>query len=212
MRLRPAVTVALLAFVLIAVGTLIVKDARRSHQVSALNAEQQRTPVATRAGEPSAASNPTPAAGPATGAPTSVPLPSPPVAVATRPIHARPVLSAVPPAAPRRVVRVTYFHTTARCVSCYKIEALSETTVRATFGAALSQGDLVWRTINLDEPGSAHFVHDYGLFTKSVIVSEVVGGTEVRFKNLDRVWNLLGDEQAFSQYVADEVRGFLGSA
>jgi len=43
-----------------------------------------------------------------------------------------------------------------------------------------------------------------------VIVSEVVGGKEMRFKNLDLVWRLLGDEAAFERYVANEVAAFLG--
>ncbi len=165
MKLRSAATAALLVFVLLAVGTMIVKDMRRSqHGTAAAARSQQPAVVVAHAG------------------------------------------------AARPVVRVTYFHTTTRCVSCYKIEALTQATVQTTFAAQLAQGDLVWSAINVDEPRNEHYIDDYKLFTKSVIVSEVVGEKEVRFKSLDRVWELLGDEQAFARYVADEVGAFLGHA
>lgn len=211
MRLRPTVTVALLAFVLLAVATMIAKDARRSQGARALSAElQQPSAAASHVGEPTTAPEETPVAGPTTGTGTAAMVPAPPAPVATPHTPVRSGEPALPPAAPRRVVWVTYFHTTTRCLSCYKIEALSEATVSATFAAALAKGDLVWRTINIDEPRNEHYVDDYQLFTKSVIVSEVVGRKEVRFKNLDLVWRLLGDEAAFARYVTDEVGAFLG--
>jgi hypothetical protein len=161
-KLRSAVTAALLVFVLLAVVTMIVKETRRSQHAAAVVARSQQ-----------------------------------PAAAVAHASVARPV------------VRVTYFHTTTRCVSCYKIEALAQATVQTAFAAQLAQGDLVWSAINVDEPGNEHYIDDYRLFTKSVIVSEVVGEKEVRFRNLDRVWELLGDEQAFARYVADEVGAFL---
>jgi hypothetical protein len=66
--------------------------------------------------------------------------------------------------------------------------------------------------VNLDEPENAHFAKDYSLHTKSVIVSELKGGREIRWKNLEKVWPLLGDQPAFEQYVEKEVRAFLEPA
>ena len=63
-----------------------------------------------------------------------------------------------------------------------------------------------------DEPANAHHVKDYGLFTKSVVVSEVQAGREVRWKNLDEVWPLLRDPEAFQDYVEREVRAYLEKA
>jgi len=210
-RLRPAVSVVLLAFVLLAVATMIVKDARRSQGARAISEElQQPSAAASHVGEPTTAPEETPVARPAKGTGTTATVPALPAPIATPHTPVRSGDPALPPATPRRVVRVTYFHTTTRCLSCYKIEALSEATVSATFAAALAKGDLVWRTINIDEPWNEHYVNDYQLFTKSVIVSEVVGGKEMRFKNLDLVWRLLGDEAAFERYVANEVAAFLG--
>jgi len=54
-------------------------------------------------------------------------------------------------------------------------------------------------------------VKDYELYTKSVVLSETKNGKEVRWKNLDKVWTLLGDEAAFKKYVRDEVSAYLKS-
>ncbi len=112
----------------------------------------------------------------------------------------------------RAAVVVTYFHTTARCVSCLKIEDLTDATMTTRFAGPLAEKRVLWRSLNLDDPANAHFAKDYGLYTKSVIVSEVRGGREVRWKNLDQVWNLLGDPAAFQAYVEREVQAFLEPA
>lgn len=134
--------------------------------------------------------------------------------------HARAVAAAeavAPQAAPRPAARpttiyVTYFHATARCVSCLKIEDLTNATMSTRFAVPISEKRVVWRTLNLDEPANDHFTKDYGLYTKSVIVSEVRDGREVRWKNLDRIWDLLGDPPAFQGYVEREVQAFLEKA
>jgi hypothetical protein len=107
---------------------------------------------------------------------------------------------------------VTYFHTTARCTSCLKIEDLTNATMTTRFAGPIAEKRMVWRSLNLDEPGNDHFVKDYGLYTKSVVVSEVRDGREIRWKNLDQVWKLLGDPSAFQDYVEREVRAFLEEA
>jgi hypothetical protein len=115
------------------------------------------------------------------------------------------------PAKGRKIV-VTYFLTTTRCFSCYKIETLSESAVQNTFVGPLKEGRLEWRTINTDEPKNGHYLKDYKLFTKSVIVSELVDGKEARWKNCDKVWDLLDDPKAFESYLVKEVKAYLGDA
>jgi hypothetical protein len=115
-------------------------------------------------------------------------------------------------AEPSSTVVVTYFHTTARCLSCLKIEELTNATMTMRFADAIAERRIVWRLVNTDEPANAHFVKDYSLYTKSVVVSEVRGGREIRWKNLDQVWQLLGNPESFQSYVEKEVQGFLGPA
>jgi len=125
-----------------------------------------------------------------------------------------PAAAAAPPSeapADRQVV-VYYLHTTTRCPSCMKIESYTAAAVTgARFSEALAKKRLVFKVLNTDEPEHAHFVKEYALVTKSVVVSEVVKGKEVRWKNLDKVWDLLGDEAAFRAYIETEVAAFLGA-
>ena len=117
-----------------------------------------------------------------------------------------------PPVAEASTVVVTSFHTTARCLSCLKIEELTNATLTLRFAGPIAEKRVVWRLVNTDEPANAHYVKDYGLFTKSVVVSEVKAGKEVRWKNLEQVWPLLRDPEGFQAYVEREVRAWLEKA
>ena len=96
-----------------------------------------------------------------------------------------------------------------RCNSCRRIEAWSQAAIEGAFPEELASGRLAWQPVNLDDKGNAHYVDDYHLFTKSLIVVEEVGGKQVRWKNLEKVWELLTQEEKFYGYVQDEVRGYL---
>ncbi len=108
-----------------------------------------------------------------------------------------------------REIRVYYFHTNTRCFSCYKIETLTESTLLEDFAVPLEEGLVTWRPVNVEEPENEHYVEEYEIYTKHVIVSEVENGKEVRWKDLTRVWDLLGDQEAFQAYVREEMREYL---
>jgi hypothetical protein len=103
---------------------------------------------------------------------------------------------------------VYYFHTATRCVSCLKIENLTQFTLESDFSSELVEGLIEWRPVNLDTPGNGHFAKEYGLYTKSVVLSEVRDGRETRWRNLEKVWHLLPDPEGFRRYVEEEVRSF----
>jgi hypothetical protein len=105
-------------------------------------------------------------------------------------------------------VRVYYFHATSRCSTCRTIEAYTHEAVRTGFPEALQQGRLEWNLVNIDEPANRHFIQDYQLYTRAVVL--VDGRKPSRWKNLDQVWKLVGDKPAFLAYVQGEVRSFGG--
>jgi len=105
-------------------------------------------------------------------------------------------------------LNVYYFHRTVRCPSCEKIEALTQKTVQETFADELATGKIRWRVINIDKPQNKHFEDDYQLPSQSVVLSEERDGKEVRWKNLDKVWDLLDDDAGFDRYMQDEIRAF----
>ena len=103
-----------------------------------------------------------------------------------------------------------YFHTTARCMTCRNIEAFTVQAITAQFGGALEKGNLVWRVLNVEEPTNAHFVQDYQLSTKSVVIVEMKDGVQMRWKNLDRVWDEIGTPDQFQKYIQKELAEFGG--
>jgi hypothetical protein len=102
-----------------------------------------------------------------------------------------------------------YLHGTRRCATCRKLEAYSEEALRVAFEKELLDSTLVWRTINYDEKENEHYLKDYSLYTKALILSRVKDGSEVEWKNLTKIWELVGDKDKFLKYVREETRAFM---
>jgi hypothetical protein len=109
---------------------------------------------------------------------------------------------------PNRVI-VYYFHTTNRCPTCHKIENYTQEAVESGFAKELRDGRVELQVLNIDEPANAHFIQDYQLHTKSVVVVDIKDGKQARWNNLTKVWELVGDQPAFVKYVQDEVNLYL---
>lgn len=110
--------------------------------------------------------------------------------------------------AKHRVV-VYYFHRTMRCATCLAIEAYAQTEIEDAFLEPLLDGELEWHAVNLDEPQNRYFEADYELNTNALVVVETRGGQPMRWKNLERIWDLVRDEQAYKHYVQEQVGEFL---
>lgn len=105
-----------------------------------------------------------------------------------------------------------YFHGNFRCYTCHTMEQYSKEAIEANFKDELSSGKVVFKAVNIDERGNEHFVQDYQLYTKSLVLSLVKDGKEVKSKNLTEIWNYVRNKQKFFDYVSGEVNGFLKEA
>ncbi len=112
--------------------------------------------------------------------------------------------------AARRQVIAYYFHGKARCANCVKIEAWSREAVETSFAKELAEGRLVWQVVDVEAKGNEHFVEDYQLYTKSLVLAERLGGKQTRWKNCAKVWEHLANKRRFVTYVRDEVAAYLG--
>jgi hypothetical protein len=112
------------------------------------------------------------------------------------------------PEGPERQVTVYYFCNTVRCPSCHKIENWSHEAVTTSFEDELVEGLLRWSMVNTDLKEYAHYIDDYELFTKQVVLVERVKGEQMRWRNLDQVWDLLGSQDKFAAYIVDEIEQF----
>jgi hypothetical protein len=113
---------------------------------------------------------------------------------------------------PETRVVAYYFHGRVRCVSCVKIESLSGKAIRERFPEELRTGRLAFREVNIDDPENRHFIDDYGLSSQSLVVVEYRDGRQVRWRNLEKVWVLLGSEKEFLPYVQEGVSSYLKGA
>jgi len=113
---------------------------------------------------------------------------------------------------PKEGIVAFYFHGNVRCATYRKIEAYTDEAIRAGFAEALDTGTLTWSVINVDQPANKHFIEDFQLVTRSVVLAEYHDGNVVRWKHLDKVWQLVRSEGAFVEYIQGETREFLGTS
>lgn len=187
MKSRAVLKYSLLAFVVASVVFLLAPRNRTGG--ASPDASLAAEPVAEAPAQPApeAAVQPTPPAGQKAATATAVrPLPS------------------------SQRIRVYYFYTTVRCPTCRTIEAYTAETLRQGFAEALAEGTIEWHPVNVQLPQNRHFIQDYQLFTKSVVISRLKDGRQVEWKNLERVWELVGNRAEFQNYIRGEVRAYLG--
>ncbi len=95
-------------------------------------------------------------------------------------------------------ITVYYFHSSVRCKTCINIE-------RMTKEAVNSIPTTTFKAINTDETDNKHYLTDYGLYTKSVVLVKPTG----EWKNLDKIWSLVRSEDDFKNYITTETNNFM---
>lgn len=105
-----------------------------------------------------------------------------------------------------------YFHRTQRCPTCNRIEELTHEIVHQSFAEELSSKRLELRVVNIESPGNEHFETDFNLVSQSIILVDFKTGKQVKWKNLDQIWELIGTEAEFRNYVETEIRGFMSAS
>jgi hypothetical protein len=108
-----------------------------------------------------------------------------------------------------RILIAYYFHGNFRCDNCRKIEQYSQVAIEKYFVEELKTEKLAFTIINTDLPENKHFIEDYQLYTRSLVIAEYKDGKQVRWKNLAKVWDYLNDKEAFYEYVRSEIRNYL---
>ena len=109
----------------------------------------------------------------------------------------------------KSLVVAYYFHGNFRCTNCRNLEQYSKEAIEKHFKDELVSGKVVFKAINIEEKGNEHFVNDYQLYTRSLVISLVKNGKEVKSKNLAKIWEYLKNKPRFYQYVKEEVDTYL---
>jgi len=99
-----------------------------------------------------------------------------------------------------------------RCPTCHKLEQYSKEAIETNFKDALASGKLEFKAVNIDDKGNEHYANDYQLYTKSLILSLVKDGKQMKWVNLDKIWEYVGNKQKFMDYVKSGVADLLKEA
>lgn len=101
-------------------------------------------------------------------------------------------------------VNVYYFYGKPRCATCMKIEKYTQSAVES-----MKDKEVVYKGIDMEKPENSTQVKKYNLFTKSVVISKTKNNKE-QWKNLDKIWLKVGNEQEFKKYIIEEIKKFKG--
>ena len=104
---------------------------------------------------------------------------------------------------------VYYFHGNQRCVTCNTIEKYVNETVSEFFNEKVAGKEIIIKSINLDEPANAHFVELFDLSARVVVVANYTDTLQPGWKKLNRVWELVSDEETFKLYIKDGIQSVL---
>jgi len=99
-----------------------------------------------------------------------------------------------------------------RCPTCHKLEQYSKEAIETNFKDVLASGKLEFKVVNVEDKGNEHYGNDYQLYTKSLILSLVKDGKEIKWKNMDKIWEYVGNKQRFIDYVKSGVADLLKEA
>jgi hypothetical protein len=102
-----------------------------------------------------------------------------------------------------------YFHGTNRCATCLTIERYSREAIEKYFSQEIREGTLEFKPLNVDEPENRHYIQDYQLYTRSLVLALYKDDKQLKWKNLSEVWAYVKDKERFYQYVKDETERFL---
>lgn len=107
---------------------------------------------------------------------------------------------------------VYYFYNDIRCDVCLRLEAYAVEALKTYFMDELESGAIQWRMLSMDDPENEHFLIDYELYSKSIVLVRFENGEEVHAENLEEIWDLVYDQPDYIEYIRMKVSDFLGTA
>jgi len=104
---------------------------------------------------------------------------------------------------------VYYFYSSPRCQTCRAIEEFTGKAVQNHFANELKSGAIRWQPVDVDKAENKHFIQEFKLYTKSVVLVELRNGKTVRHELLQKVWELIHSPENFDKYIQSSVENFI---
>lgn len=128
---------------------------------------------------------------------------------ATAPAAPPPAAPAPHPAAVEPVLRVWYVHGDDRCETCNRMETWTREAFERGWKDELAAGRVVLSLLNRDRDENLPYVDEFQLVSGTVVLAGPGAPGTRRWKNLQRVWDLAHDHDAFLAYLDAEAKAFL---
>ncbi|WP_137227112.1 nitrophenyl compound nitroreductase subunit ArsF family protein [Shewanella sp. MEBiC00475] len=106
-------------------------------------------------------------------------------------------------------INVYYFHGNQRCTTCLRMEKFTKDTLTEHFQQQVANGELQLNLVNVDLNQNQHYIDDYELIFRTVVVTHSNNGVETEWDRLDRTWELANDETAYQAYLAQAIQAML---
>jgi hypothetical protein len=120
-----------------------------------------------------------------------------------------PLAATAGPTFPQDGVAALYFHGDTRCPTCRKIEATAEEAIVTNYANEMKRGTVTWQDVNYETPSNRHYLDDFDLVAPTLVLVKTNNGQQVAWRNMDQVWELVGDRTALSDYVEDGINSYL---
>lgn len=111
--------------------------------------------------------------------------------------------------APKDRVIALYFHRTERCPTCQKMGSYSEEAVKAAFADEIKAGRVAFHFIDFEEEKNARYTKAYNISGPALIVAKISNNKVASYRNLEDIWDKVGDKPAFLRYVQENVKACL---
>ncbi|MBI5326424.1 MAG: hypothetical protein HZB41_14325 [Ignavibacteriae bacterium] len=103
-------------------------------------------------------------------------------------------------------IDIFYFHATIRCHTCLTIEDFIKKSVWMSFEKELKDSTILLASLDFLQPENEQFQEKYNFDTQTLIVSRKVNGIEIKWKNLDKIWDYVNDFEKFKDYIVNEIK------
>ena len=111
--------------------------------------------------------------------------------------------------AERPRIIVYYFHGTHRCSTCLRMEEYSKEAIESFFAKELKEGVIEFKPVNTDTAENRHFIQDFQLYTRSLVLVRYDGDHLTKYENLTDIWSFSSNRTKFHLYVKNELEKFM---
>ena len=111
--------------------------------------------------------------------------------------------------APKDRVVAMYFHRTERCPTCQKMGSYSEEAVKAAFTDEIKASRVAFHFIDFEAEKNARYTKAYDISGPALVVAKISGNKVASYRNLEDIWDKVGDKPAFLRYVQENVKACL---